>query len=226
MTQLHALPVVDPCWNRIGVRGDRSCPELRSAIHCHNCRVFAGAAQALLDRPVDAAYLAELTSFVAEPAATRKLADQSAVLFRIGAEAFAIETAAVSAVADAKPPRRVPHRQSELFSGLINIDGRLELSISLRGVLGLPAGPERTGGEARQASVRVLVALVAGQRWVLPVDVVVGVARFHPSNLVAVPATARRRANGHVTALLPSGDEHFGLLDLARICEQVQERLR
>jgi len=224
MTEPRALPVVDPCWNRIGIRGDRSCPELQAAVHCHNCTIFAGAAQTLLDRPADTAYLAELTRFVAEPVAARKLADHSAVLFRIGSEAFAIETAAVSEVADATPPRRVPHRQSELFAGLINIDGRLELSISLRGVLGLPPGPERAGGQAGQA--RVLVALVAGQRWVLPVDAVVGVARFHPSNLLPVPATARRRTNGYVTALLPNGEEHFGLLDLGGICEQVQERLR
>ena len=29
------------CWNRIGVNGDRSCPELTSFVHCRNCPVFA-----------------------------------------------------------------------------------------------------------------------------------------------------------------------------------------
>ncbi len=30
------------CWNRIGVSGDRSCPELATVVHCHNCPVFSG----------------------------------------------------------------------------------------------------------------------------------------------------------------------------------------
>src|SRR4029077_5730556 len=29
--------VVDDCWNRIGVRGDASCPELKHHVHCRNC---------------------------------------------------------------------------------------------------------------------------------------------------------------------------------------------
>ena len=41
---------LDDCWNRIGVRGDASCPELARHVHCHNCPVHAAAALALLDR--------------------------------------------------------------------------------------------------------------------------------------------------------------------------------
>ncbi len=40
------LPSVDDCWNRIGVRGDRSCPKLAEHIHCRNCPVHAAAASA------------------------------------------------------------------------------------------------------------------------------------------------------------------------------------
>ena len=37
--------IVNDCWNRIGVRGDRSCPELKQYVHCRNCPVYsAGAA--------------------------------------------------------------------------------------------------------------------------------------------------------------------------------------
>ena len=34
----------DACWRRIGVAGDRTCPELAQHVHCRNCPVYAGAA--------------------------------------------------------------------------------------------------------------------------------------------------------------------------------------
>ena len=30
---------IDDCWNRIGVRGDASCPKLDDYVHCRNCPV-------------------------------------------------------------------------------------------------------------------------------------------------------------------------------------------
>ncbi|WP_454689387.1 chemotaxis protein CheW [Achromobacter aloeverae] len=41
---------IDDCWNRIGIRGDQSCPRLREHIHCRNCPIYAAAATRLLDR--------------------------------------------------------------------------------------------------------------------------------------------------------------------------------
>ena len=36
---------VQDCWNKIGIAGDRSCPELTKHIVCQNCPVFASAAR-------------------------------------------------------------------------------------------------------------------------------------------------------------------------------------
>ena len=41
---------IDDCWNRIGVRGDGSCPRLAGYIHCRNCPVHDAAAARVLDR--------------------------------------------------------------------------------------------------------------------------------------------------------------------------------
>jgi len=215
----HALPVVDACWNRIGVRGDRSCPELASVIHCHNCRVFERAAQTLLDRPASEAYLRELTKFVAEPADTRRLSDQSVALFTVGGEGLAVATDAVVEVADARPPRRVPHRSNDVFCGLVNIDGQLELCISLHGLLGITRAPTPA-----RATVRVLVISAATQRWVLLVDDIQGVQRFHQSSVIDVPATVRRQ-RPYIRGLLVADGKHYGLLDLPQICAGLQESL-
>src|SRR5258706_152676 len=36
----RAPPAIDACWNRIGVRGDGSCPELARHVHCRHCPAF------------------------------------------------------------------------------------------------------------------------------------------------------------------------------------------
>jgi chemotaxis-related protein WspD len=216
----HALPVVD-CWNRIGVRGDRSCPELPGVIHCHNCHVFTAAAQTLLDRPAARDYLSELTEFVSEPIAQRKLADRSAVLVRIGSEHFAIATGSVQEVAEVAPPRSVPHRGNRVFEGLVNVRGQLELCVSVAGMLGIPRGKED------QAPMRcALIVTHAGQRWVLLIDSVLGVQRFHDSQLIEPPAASRRTDTPHVTALVAHEGQHFGWLDVARLCGDLAESVR
>ena len=60
---IASLPVVvnDTCWNKIGVWGDRSCPELAKVTHCHNCPVFAAAGRQFLDAPSPPDYLDEWT---------------------------------------------------------------------------------------------------------------------------------------------------------------------
>ncbi len=63
---LGRLAVGDGCWNRIGVSGDRSCPELPSFVHCRNCPVFAAAARAFFDRPAPEGYLAEWARWLAD----------------------------------------------------------------------------------------------------------------------------------------------------------------
>ena len=54
-------PTAGGCWHRIGVSGDRSCPELSTFVHCRNCPVFAAAARVFFDRPAPEGYLAEWT---------------------------------------------------------------------------------------------------------------------------------------------------------------------
>src|SRR4051812_32697640 len=64
------LPVLNaeaPCWHRIGVWGDRSCPELAKVTHCHNCPVFAAAGRRFLDGPSPPDYLDEWTERLARP---------------------------------------------------------------------------------------------------------------------------------------------------------------
>ena len=225
-----SLPIVDDCWNRIGVRGDRSCPKLPAHIHCHNCEVFASAAQTLLDRPALPDYTAELTRFVAEPAASRKQRDQSVVLFGIAGEGFAVPTHCVVEMTDVERPRPVPHRNNAVFRGLCKIRGQLELCISLRGLLGMhggePAPKPRAAGEHAAERLPVLVVELGGDRWAWLVDAVSGVHRYERAALLESPSASHKTAS-YVSGLIPQGDgKLFGLLDVERVHERSLESLR
>jgi chemotaxis-related protein WspD len=227
-----SLPIIDDCWNTIGVRGDRSCPKLPDHIHCHNCEVFASAAQTLLDRPALDDYTAELTQFVAEPAASRRLPDQSVVLFAVAGEGFAVPTGCVVEMTDVERPRPVPHRVNAVFRGLVKIRGQLELCISLRGLLGI-AAPDTAAIKAQSGTLDaaaerlpVLVVALEGERWAWLVDSVSGVHRYESGGVLESPS-ASHKAPSYVSGLIPRADgQHFGLLDVPRVRERSLESLR
>src|SRR5215212_8068457 len=94
MTAALPLPLlanpVDDCWNRIGVRGDRSCPELASVIHCFNCPVFASAGRRFLDAPSPPGYLDEWTRRLAAGDTDESANELSLLVFRLGDEWLAL----------------------------------------------------------------------------------------------------------------------------------------
>src|SRR5256885_11059008 len=100
---------VQTCWNRIGVYGDGSCPELQKFIHCRNCGVFSSAAHRLLDRPLPEEYRREWTSHFAQEKKRSTQAKLSAVIFRISDEWLALPTQAFQEVAECRRSHSLPH---------------------------------------------------------------------------------------------------------------------
>src|SRR5262249_34761523 len=134
------LPVsgpIDDCWNRIGVSGDRTCPELETTIHCRNCPVFASAAKSFFERPAPAGYLAERPRLLASSEAPSDSVEVSLLIFRLFGEWLALDTRAVVEVTTPRPVHRIPHRSGQVLIGLVNLRGQLQLCVSLHGLLGV-----------------------------------------------------------------------------------------
>src|SRR4051812_49551856 len=114
-SELPLLPGIDDCWNRIGVAGDRTCPELETHIHCRNCPVFSAAARSFFERPAPGGYLAEWTRLLAEPEVPIEGDDVSLLLFRLGGEWLALGTRVVAEVTAPRPVHRIPHRSDQVL---------------------------------------------------------------------------------------------------------------
>jgi len=132
INSLHST--FNDCWNQIGVTGDRSCEELNSYMHCHNCPVYSAAGRGLLEREVPPEYLKQWTEILSETS-TQQVGEKtklalvgtseviSLIIFRIGVELFSIPVRLLQEVTPTCVIHTLPHHTNELFLGLVNIRG-------------------------------------------------------------------------------------------------------
>lgn len=204
----------ESCWRLIGAGGDRSCPELLRVVHCRNCEVLTRAAEAFLERPSPAGYAEFFTRIVAEPPRPA-VEEVSVVLFRLGQEWMAIDTAVFCEVADLRPVHRIAHRVGTLVSGLVNIRGQLHLCVALDRLLEIPlhAGP---AAESRKRE-RLAVIGTRAETWVFAVSEVHGVHRFAESSLEAAPATLPASLSAITRGVFPWGERRAAYLNAAEL---------
>jgi chemotaxis-related protein WspD len=240
--RLHiALHAIDDCWNRIGVRGDLSCPKLAEHVHCRNCPVHDAAAARVLDR-VEARAADDTPP--ARSASSRNEAEHadsvSCLVFRIGAEWLGLPTAIFRQVAQLRPIHSLPHRRHRAVLGIVNVRGRLIVCASLARLFGIEERAVNDVSHSRTLDARELGRLLVIQRAqgrrdhangdhegpiAFPVDAVDGVHRFTSAQLQPVPATLAQRVASHAHAVAAFKDATVGLLDADRLIDSMNRSL-
>jgi chemotaxis-related protein WspD len=221
---LPVIPVVAPvenCWNRIGVWGDRSCPELVKVTHCHNCPVFAAAGRRFLDAPSPPEYLDEWTTRLGTPEDEEVLDELSVLVFRLGDEWLALTVAVLVEVTPPRAIHRIPHRGG-LLAGLVNIRGELHLCVRLDLLLGVSRAEEL----AEPENPRLIVIRKDGDGWVFAADEVDQVHRLPGQSLGQAAPTLARAAAKMNKGVFQKGTRAVGLLDETRLFQAIRERTR
>ena len=216
---------IDPCWNRIGVLGDGSCPELERRIHCRNCPVHADAALQLIDRDLQPDCVAEWTQHYGKPKSPERRRERSVVIFRIDAEWLALPTRVVREIADRRPIHSLPHRDSTLVLGLVNVRGELLVCVSLGGLLGMEPSRETTGPAGRAVKGRLMVIEAEAVRAACPVDEIHGVHQVFEGGLNDVPTTLARAPASHSSAVVAWDGRSVGLLDEQSLFQAIERTL-
>jgi len=218
-------PALNDCWNRIGVRGDRSCPELSQHVHCHNCPVYTAAAVDLLDTGIPSDYLAEWTRHFAREKPVAELGTHSVVIFRLGVEWFALPVHIFKEISETKIIHSLPHRKNKSVLGLVNIRGELLICVSLAETLRLEIAPETKPEKDHDAHAYLLVLSHEGRRLVFPVDEVAGMHRYRLKDVQEVPATVAGARATHTTGLLVWQGKSVGCLDEQRLLSLLNQNL-
>jgi chemotaxis-related protein WspD len=216
------------CWNRIGVWGDGSCPELATVVHCHNCPVFRAAGRRFLATPPPDGYLEAWTARLAEKEDEIKTERKGVLVFRLGEEWLALPVAALHEVIPLRPIHRIPFRGG-LLAGVVNVRGELHLSIRMDHLLGITGRREANGEQHSSpgnAPPRLLLAGRDDETWAFRVDEVDRVHRLALTELKPTPPTLSRAANRFTRGVFSWRDRAVGVLDEVRLFEVVRTGLK
>jgi chemotaxis-related protein WspD len=178
------------CWNRIGVwsRKVTRCPELVQVYHCRNCAVYAAVGRHLLNRALPPDYQEERTHLLAARKERESSGTSTAFIFRAGKEWLALPVAVVREVADMGPIHTIPHRNSNIVRGLVNIKGKLEICVSIGTVLEIGRCEKTTEQAHYIAPARLVITESDNQVIAFPVSEVKGIIRYRPEAVRQLPA--------------------------------------
>ncbi|MDX8411551.1 MAG: chemotaxis protein CheW [Mariprofundaceae bacterium] len=204
---------VNDCWKRIGVWGDKECPELAHCLHCRNCEVYSRIGRQLFDREAPADYLQNWTELLAEPKEKPLPGRISVLIFRLGPEWFALATSLLVEVLEIRDVHRIPHRSNPVLKGLINVHGEMQLCVSIAELLGVDKDVTAKETGIAKAKPRLLLVSMEGEQMAFCVSEACGVHLYHPSELQALPATLSKEASASSRGLLSWQDRHVAVLD-------------
>lgn len=218
--------MIDDCWKKIGVDGDRSCSQLKTVIHCRNCPVYSAVGRSLLEREAPPQYLNEWTEVLSKTQPDTANAQVStalvpsgqsisAMIFRLGGEWLALPVRLLQEVTQPCLIHTLPHRSDELFLGLVNIRGEILLCICLSHLLDLQAKKDlpHYHNSVSVASKRMLVVASEEDRWVFTVDEVCGVYRFALSELKNTPVVISKATEAYTRGVVQWQGHKVNYLD-------------
>lgn len=215
------------CWREIGVRGDRSCPELITHLHCRNCPTHAEVARKLLDRPLPPGYRDAWTQHFArrdEKAPEGEEID-SVLIFRIGEEWLGLPAGICREIAEPRPVHSLPHRRHEAVRGIVNVRGELLICISLPALLGIGATAFSRGSGRIAIFPRLVVIGEEARHVAFEVDEVHGLHGYRAHERGPVPATVGRAAGSVVETMIPWNGHTVGCLAAGRLLDLIDRSI-
>lgn len=224
--------ILNDCWNKIGVGGDRSCKELKTYIHCRNCPVYSAAGRGLLERDAPEGYIDEWTNLFAQTqlpegsSQSENTKTQAVIIFRLGVEWLALPANLFKEVTPPSVIHTIPHRTNKTLLGIVNIRGEILMCISLSNLLGLEI-PEKSKNSKSNPVVqeRMVVVEKNEERWVFSVDEVSSIQRFHPHQFRPAPAVITQSNESYTKAVINWQNKKVSYLDDELLFYNINRRI-
>ena len=228
--------MINDCWNKIGVEGDRSCEQLKTVIHCRNCPVYSAAGRSLLEREAPIEYVQEWTDVLAKTPAAPTTAQingalvpskeqLSVMIFQLGGEWLAVPVRLLQEVTQPCVIHTLPHRSNELFMGLVNIRGEILLCVSLNYMLDLKDRQHAANRVTTVAAKRMIVLASEQNRWVFTVDEVCGIHRFPSSELQTAPVVISKASEAYTKGVFRWQGHKVNYLDAELLFYTLNRRI-
>lgn len=213
------------CWKEQGVFGNCSCPKLANIVHCRNCIEYNRAGRTLFNRKVSDEFLEEWTSNFRSIKEAEALDTISIIVMRIKSEWMALRTVCLQETTSVKAFHRVPFRTDNVFKGIVNVNGELLLCVSLADLLEYDNEDNTDKGNSA-IYMRMIVLNKDGERYVFPVDEVLGIYRIPMSGLKEPPVTVSKAPLTMIAGIFDLDDKKVGLLDEEKFIHALERRIK
>ena len=223
MSQKKYKNNTNKCWEQIGIWGDSTCPKLTEFVHCHNCTDYFKAARSLFDREIPEGYREEWTNLLARSEETEIHGTIFVIVFRLRNEWLALRAGYIQEVTEILPVHPVPFRSNKMFKGLTNINGELIPCISATDIFELSGDIEQTSKHI--ITTHMIVVSKNGERFVFPVDEIMGIRCISLDDQQKTPATLSKSATTHSTGVFSIDGKTVGLLDEVKFLNSLQRSL-
>ena len=206
--------IIDDCWNHIGIWGNETqrCPKLEKVTHCQNCTVYADSGRKLLERRLPDEYMNEWTNILTHKKGDEQISKLSVIVFRVGEEWFALKTNILKEVTEMRPVHSLPHRKNRIVRGLTSIRGELYLCLSLGYLFDLDRTSLKDDTE-KKVHNRLVIIEKDSDRFVFPVNEILGIHHFSPGSLHTPPTTSSKASTTYITGVIEHADKHIGCID-------------
>lgn len=212
--------VLNDCWNKMGVGGDRSCKQLKIYTHCRNCPVYSAAGRGLLEREAPTGYIDEWTELFSQTQLPQTISQientttQAVIIFRLGKEWLALSANLFKEVTSPGIIHTIPHRSNAILKGIVNIRGEILMCISLRNLLGLENQEKAKSSKSIViAQERMVVIQQNEDRWVFSVDEVSSIQRFHKQEFRLAPAVVAQSKEAYTKSVINWQNKKVSYLD-------------
>ena len=225
-TQDSTQLVIDDCWNNIGIWGSKSprCEKLEQHIHCRNCTIYSEAGRKVLERNLTKNYEEDWALVYSKEKQEHITDKESVTIFRLGDEIMAIPTEFIMSVNDIGNIHTVPHQNSNILRGLINLHGELKICISLGRLLDLNKAVKQVEAMHRVYN-RMIEISKDGKEYIFIVSEVLGVHHITKNEHKDIPATISKSKGTFTQSLIEWKDADVSYLDVELIFYNLDKNL-
>lgn len=171
----------------------------------------------LLCRKAGVSYRREWKDILLKQKEEKKRETISCLVFRLQNEWFALYTSVFKEVQECRSVHSVPQKNHPVFRGLVNIRGRLRLTVSFHELLGLQ--------DEWSNYCQFVVIKQESRLWVFRTDEIQGVQHIEKDQIESVPGTSQLHKENFVKGVIRIGEQRVSLLDPELIFEALEKVL-
>ena len=217
---------INDCWNHIGIWGSElpRCEKLEEHIHCRNCNIYSEAGRNVLERKLTKNYEKDWAVVYSKDKQEHITDKESVTVFRLGDEILAIPTEYVMSINDIGNIHTVPHQNSNILRGLINLHGELKVCVSLGRLMGLNKAVNKVDEKLRVYN-RMIEISKDSKGYIFIATEVLGIHHITDKDLKDVPATISQAKGTFTQSLIEWNNIDISYLDVELVFYNLDKHL-